>query len=243
MTDVATKPDRPATEADLLALPDEGRGWELIDGELVEKQSGFRHGRAHVQLREPLAPYSRRAGGGDRPGGWWFLVEQLVRFDSGQTLRPDVAGWLRERLPEPPEDEDTVVQVRPDWIAEIISPSNAGNDLVKKRRIYHRTACPTTGSSTPATRASPSCAGPRTVTSGCWSPSVASASEPSPSSRWSGWWASSSATTTTDRRRSGRGDGSGSSAAAYRSLRRFSLYFTRTGTPSKPNALRSWFAT
>jgi len=131
-----------STEADLLAMPDEGRGYELIDGEIVEKQSGFRHGRAHLRLRDPLAPYDRRPGGGDRPGGWWFLVEQLVRFESGQTLRPDLAGWLRERLPEPPEDEDVVVQVRPDWVAEIISPSNAGNDLIKKRRVYHRHGVP-----------------------------------------------------------------------------------------------------
>jgi Uma2 family endonuclease len=142
MTDVVTKADRPATEADLLALPNEGRGHELIDGVIVEKQSGFRHGRAHLRLRDPLAPYDRRSGSGGRPGGWWFLAEQLVRFDAGQTLRPDVAGWLRERLPEPPEDEDTVIAVRPDWIAEIISPSNAGNDLIKKRRIYHQHGVP-----------------------------------------------------------------------------------------------------
>jgi Uma2 family endonuclease len=138
----AKKAARPATEADLLALPDEGRGYELLDGELVEKQSGYRHGLAHMRLGQSLVPYDRRPGGGDRPGGWRFLIEQLVRFESGQTLRPDVAGWLRERLPEPPEDEDTVVQVRPDWVAEIISPSNAGNDLVKKRRIYHRHGVP-----------------------------------------------------------------------------------------------------
>ncbi len=142
MSDLVPKPGKPATEADLLALPDEGRGYELIDGTIVEKQSGFRHSRAHFNLREPLAPYNRRGGGGDRPGGWWFLVEQLVRFDDGHTLRPDVAGWLRERLPEPPQEEDAVVQVRPDWVAEIISGSNAGNDLVKKRRIYHRHGVP-----------------------------------------------------------------------------------------------------
>jgi len=131
-------PRKHATEADLLALPEQGRGFELLDGELMEKQSGFRHGRAQVRLGQRLSPYDRRAGGGDRPGGWWFLTEQLVRFGVGQTLRPDVAGWLRERLPEPPEDQDTIVEVRPDWIAEIISPSNAGNDLVRKKRVYHR---------------------------------------------------------------------------------------------------------
>jgi Uma2 family endonuclease len=142
MMDVVPKLGRPATEADLLALPDAGRGYELLDGTIVEKQSGFRHGRAQLRLRDPLVPYDRRAGGGDRPGGWWFLAEQLVRFGAEQTLRPDVAGWLRERLPEPPEDQDTVIQVRPDWIAEIISPSNAGHDLVKKRRIYHQHGVP-----------------------------------------------------------------------------------------------------
>ena len=139
---VAKKLDRPATEADLLALPEQGRGYELIDGQLVEKQSGARHGRAHGRLMHRLEPYDRRSGGGDRPGGWWFLIEQLVRFESGQTLRPDVAGWLRDRLPELPEDDDTVVQVRPDWIAEILSPSNASNDTIKKKRIYHRHGVP-----------------------------------------------------------------------------------------------------
>jgi Uma2 family endonuclease len=142
MAGVVTKLGRPATEADLLALPEEGRGYELLDGELVEKQSGFRHGRAQGRLMQRVEPYDRRPGGGDRPGGWWFIVEQLVRFTSGQTLRPDVTGWLRERLPEPPEGEDTVVDVRPDWIAEIISPSNAAHDLVRKRRIYHHHGVP-----------------------------------------------------------------------------------------------------
>jgi Uma2 family endonuclease len=102
---MATK-NGPATEADLLALPEQGRGYELIDGMLVEK-------------------------------------EQAVRFASGQTLRPDMAGWQRKHLPRPPADADTVIQVRPDWIGEIISPSNAGNDLIKKkRRIYYKHGVP-----------------------------------------------------------------------------------------------------
>ncbi len=142
MSDAGPKPGRPATEADLLALPDEGHGYELLDGEIVEKQAGFDHGLAHMRIRDAFAPYDRRPGGGDRPGGWWFLAEQLVRFESGQTLRPDVAGWLRERLPRPPKDAQAVVEVRPDWVAEIISPTNAGNNLLKKRRVYHRHGVP-----------------------------------------------------------------------------------------------------
>src|SRR6266851_1535612 len=100
---------RPATEVDLLALPEQGRSYELIDGDLVEKQTGFRHGRAQFNLAGLLSPYRRSGGGADRLGGWWFLTEQLVAFSPSQVLRPDVAGWHRERLPEPPEDDDAVV--------------------------------------------------------------------------------------------------------------------------------------
>jgi Uma2 family endonuclease len=30
------------------------------------------------------------------------------------------------------------VRIRPDWVCEVLSPSNASNDLVKKLRVYHR---------------------------------------------------------------------------------------------------------
>ena len=31
-----------------------------------------------------------------------------------------------------------VIRVIPDWICEILSPGNANNDIIKKRRIYHQ---------------------------------------------------------------------------------------------------------
>ncbi|HSN98247.1 MAG TPA: hypothetical protein VLS89_08110, partial [Candidatus Nanopelagicales bacterium] len=76
----------PSSEADLLALPEQGRGFELIDGDLVEKQAGFRHGRAQFNLAGLLSPYRGGGGGAGRPGGWWFLTEQLVAFSSSQIL-------------------------------------------------------------------------------------------------------------------------------------------------------------
>src|SRR5437660_1110160 len=80
-----------------------------------------------------------RPGGDSGPGGWWFGTECLVDFRP-DPLRPDVAGWRRERLPDGPRG--TLVKVVPDWICEILSPSNSQNDTVKKKRIYYRHRLP-----------------------------------------------------------------------------------------------------
>jgi Uma2 family endonuclease len=133
-------PDRLATLDDLLALPlEERERYELIDGVLVGQgaRSG-KHGRVQRKLSAYVDPYDRRPGG-RWPGGWWFGANVDVYFDAAYTLRPDVAGWRREHLAEPPED--AVVRVRPDWTCEILS-SNRRNDLIKKKRVYHRHEVP-----------------------------------------------------------------------------------------------------
>ena len=133
------RPTGEATLADLLALPEEGRGYEIIDGALVEKETSAEHGVAQSRISRLLGPFDRKPGGRE-PGGWWFATEVLIDFGPKQQLRPDVVGWRRERMPERPTG--SVVTVRPDWICEIISPSNASNDTVKKKRIYHQHQVP-----------------------------------------------------------------------------------------------------
>lgn len=124
-----------ATIADLLAIPEERRRHEIVDGVLVEKEAAsVRHGAAQVRLSRELAPYDRRPGGRS-PGGWWFATEVEVLFEESQILRPDIAGWRRERLAELPSE--VPIGVRPDWICEILS-KNRRNDLIKKKRVYHR---------------------------------------------------------------------------------------------------------
>ncbi|WP_342450105.1 Uma2 family endonuclease [Thiorhodococcus minor] len=39
---------------------------------------------------------------------------------------PDLAGWKRERMPMPPEDQR--FDVVPDWVCEILSPSTESRD-------------------------------------------------------------------------------------------------------------------
>lgn len=124
-----------ATIADLLVIPEEHRRHEVVDGVLIEKEAASgRHGAAQGRLFRRLAPYDRRPGG-RWPGGWWFATEVEILFENTQVFRPDVAGWRRERLAELPDE--VPVTVTPDWICEILS-TNRRNDLIKKKRVYHR---------------------------------------------------------------------------------------------------------
>lgn len=134
-----TAPKAPghATLADFLALDEEvRRRYELIGGEILERGAPTgRHGGAQIKVGEALGPFHRRAGGPpERPGGWHFAVEADIYFDPENTLRPDVAGWRRERLAE--LSQEFPIRTLPDWICEILS-TNQRNDLIRKKRIYH----------------------------------------------------------------------------------------------------------
>jgi Uma2 family endonuclease len=135
----AVKAVRAATLEDLLAIPEEERRFELVDGAIVEKGAATgEHGAAQHKLSVYVGPYDRRPGG-RRPGGWWFATEVDVYFDQANSFRPDVAGWRRDRVPERPRG--IPIMVRPDWICEILS-TNKRNDLIKKKRVYHRHEVP-----------------------------------------------------------------------------------------------------
>jgi Uma2 family endonuclease len=130
----------PATLEDLLALPEERRRrLELIDGSLEDRgATSGEHGTAQYKLSVYTGPFDRRPGG-RWPGGWWFATEVDVYFDPDNTLKPDVAGWRRDRVPARPRG--VPIMVRPDWVCEVLS-SNKRNDLVKKKRVYHRHQVP-----------------------------------------------------------------------------------------------------
>jgi Uma2 family endonuclease len=131
---------RRATQADFWAIPDGVRFHELIDGVLIEKATpSGEHGVAQAGVVGAVhGPFQRPSGRGG-PGGWWIATEVEVLLGD-EIVRPDVVGWRRERHPERPTG--TPINVRPDWICEIVSPSHPTDDTIKKLRLYHRAGVP-----------------------------------------------------------------------------------------------------
>jgi Uma2 family endonuclease len=120
-----------ATRADLEALPDDVMG-EIIDGVLYTfPRPRPRHAYVQTTLASDLDAFQR-----GRPGGWWILVEPGLELEGSPEVVPDLAGWRRERIPELPEDQS--IQVVPDWVCEILSPTTRGHDQLIKRRFYAR---------------------------------------------------------------------------------------------------------
>src|SRR4051812_42032152 len=132
---------RSATLEDFWAIPEANRFHELVAGELTQKAAPTgEHGDAQAGLVSAVRPSFQRKAGGGGPGGWWIATEVEVLLETNDIVRPDVMGWRRERCPDRPTG--TPIKLRPDWIAEIVSPGNAKDDTVKKLRLYHLVGIP-----------------------------------------------------------------------------------------------------
>ena len=126
---------KPATYDDLLRLPEHLVG-ELIDGELfATPRPAARHALASSALGVDLGPFSRAPGGGGGPGGWWILDEPELHF-AKDVVVPNLAGWRRERMPQVPDQP--AIELAPDWVCEVISPSTARIDRTRKMRLFKR---------------------------------------------------------------------------------------------------------
>lgn len=130
-----------ATLDDFWSIPEADRFHELIGGELIQKAApSGEHGDAQAGVVGAVRPPFQRKSGAGGPGGWWIATEVEVLLEPSEVVRPDVLGWRRERCPERPTG--TPVKVRPDWVCEVVSPTHAKEDTVKKLRLYHRVGIP-----------------------------------------------------------------------------------------------------
>jgi Uma2 family endonuclease len=125
-----TKPAGSWTYEDLFSLPDDGRRYEIIEGELYEMPApSWDHA---VTIMNPillLAPVVQALGGR-------VLTAPLdVFFEGADPVQPDVVVLLPESAAI---GAGRGVEGAPDLLIEVLSPSNRGHDVLTKRALYAR---------------------------------------------------------------------------------------------------------
>jgi Uma2 family endonuclease len=122
------------TSADLEVLPDDGKRYEIIDGELyVSRQPGYHHQYACTQLSGALVAWSNQTQVGvtlHAPG---------VIFADDDDVAPDVVWISRERLAVA-LDHAGHIHTAPELVVEVLSPGNANErrDRDVKLKLYSR---------------------------------------------------------------------------------------------------------
>ncbi len=118
----------------------EGTLCQFHEGEVWDAQATtLNHSDFMGAMTELLRLLFHKKSGPKSPGGWWIYPEVAVRYGDKSLFAHDLAGWRRARIPEMPRKFP--VDVRPDWVCEILS-SNASNDRIKKKAVLHEHEVP-----------------------------------------------------------------------------------------------------
>ena len=128
MTSVATS--APYTPEDLLHLDREGL-FELVDGQLVEKQMSFIAGKCATRVGQILSNYLEKSPVGEVASEVTF---QCFPDDPDLVRRPDIAFIAAARSASVPDEGH--VKIAPDIAIEIISPGDRINDFEDKLADY-----------------------------------------------------------------------------------------------------------
>jgi Uma2 family endonuclease len=122
------------TSADLLLMPDDGKRYEIIEGELyVSKQPNWHHQYACTQLLWALQDWNKQTGLGvanNAPG---------LIFADDDDVAPDVIWVSHERLSSI-LGEDGKLHAAPELVIEVSSPGweNQQRDRQTKLKLYSR---------------------------------------------------------------------------------------------------------
>jgi Uma2 family endonuclease len=119
------------TAAEFDALPEEeGRKWELLDGELIEVSSATpKHNLILLTLAALLKAFSRQHHLGT------VLPETDLAVGPATRLRPDLSYFRRETWQSVDVDRVPVIAT-PDIAIEIISPSETATTVERKVKKY-----------------------------------------------------------------------------------------------------------
>ena len=122
------------TSADLAVLPDNGKRYEIIDGELyMSRQPHWHHQRACGKIFAALETWSADTGTGEAnlaPG---------VIFAEDDDVAPDVV-WVSQARRATALGPDGHLHAAPELVVEILSPgaTNERRDREAKLKLYSR---------------------------------------------------------------------------------------------------------
>lgn len=119
----------PTTAAQLAALPDDGKRYELVGGELrMMSPAGHEHGRIAMQIGTMLNQHVRA----NRLGYVYAAETGFLLSRSPDTVRaPDVAFVRQDRLTEF-ADYQGFLPLAPDLVAEVVSPNDSFTEVEEK---------------------------------------------------------------------------------------------------------------
>jgi Uma2 family endonuclease len=135
-TAVATKTEY--TPEDLLAMPD-GKSYELVRGQLVERRMGAKSSWVGARLISRLEPFCEEHG-----LGWIFAADNGYQcFPHAPSLvrKADVSFVRYGRLPGGVLP-DGWIKIRPDLAVEVVSPNDSAAELDEKLEDYESAGIP-----------------------------------------------------------------------------------------------------
>ena len=128
--DSVAVPAKRATEDDLRATPQDGRKYELVDGEIRVRPTGLRHSRICVNLVLALGTFVKDRGLGQ-------VLESGVgfRLPGGNVRSPDASFIAARRLADQHLTDD-FSELVPDLAVEVTSPSERPRHVLDKVGEY-----------------------------------------------------------------------------------------------------------
>ena len=131
----ATFLPRPLTYDELIAMPDDGQRYELIDGEVCASPAPHRvHQKMSFRLTLQVGGHVEELGLGEL-----YHAPVDVRLSPYDIVQPDLIFLRRDRLHL---YQGSIVEGPPDIVVEILSPSTRQVDLVRKAALYARAGVP-----------------------------------------------------------------------------------------------------
>ena len=121
------------TAADFLAMPDDGKYYELVKGELVEMPPpGFMHEFVVARFALRFGIFVEQRNLGIVTGGPGIYIEQ-----NPDTVRaPDCAFVSHERITAPPPNRGYVAGLIPDLVVEVISPDYPAAEAEARAQMW-----------------------------------------------------------------------------------------------------------